>query len=912
MFRKLLIAAALTTAIAFSQTLPAGVTKGPSLGGVTEYDYPNGFRVLLLEDSSSPKLTVRITYLVGSRHEGYGESGMAHLLEHMVYIKSKSGRDPKQELADHGAEFNGNTSYDRTSYFATVTANDDNLKWAIGLEAERMINMRIEKELLDKEMTVVRNEFERGENSPVNVLDQRVVATAYLWHNYGKAIIGSKADIEKVPVNRLEEFYKKYYQPDNAVLTVTGKFDPTKALAYAAETFGRIPKPTRVLDPTYTVEPAQDGERSVELRRVGGNPELILTWHAPAFAHPDSAPMEVLSGILSTNARGGGTGRLYKALVEQKKAVNVGMDYNEMHDPGWVQVFASLSKDQSLADVKKTITDTIAGLATEAPTQDEVDRVKNRITQAMERNMANMEEVGAEMTESLASGDWRLYFLNYEELKRVKPEDVVRVAKAYFKTSNLTTGTYIPDELPDRATIPDAPPIDSQLTGFKTSLTVSQGEVFDPSPANVEKHLTRSKLSGGLKLALLPKSTTGDLVTLTMSLNFGDEQSLKGKRMAAAMAGSLLMRGTKHKTRQQLQDEMVKLNAQISVGGSLSGANASIQTTAANLPAALRLAAEMLREPAFPETEFDQIKKQRLTGLEAAKSDPQNLVTLAFQRAINPWPKDDVRYVSTIEEEIEETNRVTVEDAKKFYEQFYGASYGELVAVGSFDPAVLQKTAEELFGNWKTPAAWKRITTNYSPIKAQNQKIETPDKQNAFFEAGERVRMKDTDPDFPAMVLADQMFGGSSMGNRMFNRVRNQEGLSYGINSNFSAPVEGDAGFFLLAAIANPGNVPKVEASFLDEWKKMIQTGFTAQELADRKKAYLEERRVARAQDGQLARVIAIREEYGRTLQWDVDMDAKLEAVTLEQVNAVVKRHLDTDNITIFKGGDFKAAQVYQ
>src|SRR6516165_7327669 len=266
----------LFTATLSAQTLPQGVRKGASLAGITEYTYPNGLRVLLLPDSGSSTITVNIVYLVGSRHEGYGESGMAHLLEHMNFIKSTHDRNIKKELEDHGARWNGTTDYDRTNYFETVNASDENLRWALGLEAERMVNMRMEKPLLDTEMTVVRNEFERGENSVQNVLTERVYSTAYLWHNYGKSTIGSRVDIEKVPIDRLAAFYKKYYQPDNAVLVIAGQFDQSKTLAYVAQTVGAIPRPTRKLDETYTIEPVQDGERTVELRRVGDNQVIMM------------------------------------------------------------------------------------------------------------------------------------------------------------------------------------------------------------------------------------------------------------------------------------------------------------------------------------------------------------------------------------------------------------------------------------------------------------------------------------------------------------------------------------------------------------------------------------------------------------------------------------------------------------
>src|ERR1017187_6501717 len=234
------------SAAALAQTLPQGVQKITSIEGVTEYSFPNGLHVLLFQDNSKPKTTVNVVYLVGSRNEGYGETGMAHLLEHMVFKSSKSGREVFKELTDRtGGNFNGTTNYDQTMYFETFNASDENLRWALGLETDRMVNMTMEKKDLDTEMTVVRNEMENGENSPLNVLQQRVLAAAYNFHNYGKTVIGARTDVERVPIENLAVFYRKYYQPDNAVLVIAGQFDESKALAEVAQTVGAIPKPQR-------------------------------------------------------------------------------------------------------------------------------------------------------------------------------------------------------------------------------------------------------------------------------------------------------------------------------------------------------------------------------------------------------------------------------------------------------------------------------------------------------------------------------------------------------------------------------------------------------------------------------------------------------------------------------------------
>jgi zinc protease len=898
---------------AFAQTLPPGVQKKASIGGITEYDFPNGLRVLLFPDSSSPKVTVNMTYLVGSRHEGYGETGMAHLLEHMNFILTTNGRNIKKELTDHGAQWNGTTDYDRTNYFETVTATDENLKWALGLEADRMVNMRMEKPLLDTEMTVVRNEFERGENNPQSILQERVVATAYLWHNYGKSVIGSRADIEKVPIERLAAFYRKFYQPDNAVLVIAGQFDESKALGFVTETCGKIPRPTRKLDETYTVEPVQDGERFVELRRVGNSQAVMVAWHAPALAHPDSAALEVLSGIMAGGGgRGGaGTGRLYKALVDNRKAVSVRMGYEELHDPGFVLVAANLSKDQSLEDARKTILDTIAGVVSEPPTADEVKKEKSRILQGMEQRLRNSQQAALGLSETIASGDWRLFFLNYDQIKAVTPDDVVRVAKLYFKSSNRTVGEFIATPDPDRTEVPIAPDIENALRDYKSTLTISQGESFDPSPENIEKRLLRSQLKSGLRVVMLPKTTRGATVSATIDLQFGDEKSLAGRRATADLTAALLMRGTKNLTRQQIQDEMVKLDARIAINGGPGRASATIQTTSANLIPTLRLTAELLREPVFPEAELDQVKKQRIAAMESSKTEPGMLAPLALERSLRSYPKNDVRYIATLDEQIEDLAKVTVDQVRRFHSQFYSASHGQFVIAGQFDAAATRKIIEDVFGNWTSSAPYQRVLNNYQKVAPVNLKIETPDKQNATFDAAIALAMRDSDPDYPAMVLANYMFGGSITG-RAPNRIRNLEGLSYGVNSRFSAPAEGDLAVFGGTAISNPKNAPRVEASFTDELAKTVANGFTPDEVAAAKKAIHDQQIVARSQDATLMRLLATREEFGRTMKWDQDLETKIETLTADQVNSAFRRHINPASLSIVKAGDFTTAGVYK
>jgi len=896
-------------AAGLSQTLPAGVQKVTSVEGVTEYAFPNGLHVLLFPDNSKPKITVNVVYKVGSRNEAYGETGMAHLLEHMTFKSAADGREIFKELTDRAAgNFNGQTSFDQTMYFETVNASDENLKWALGLEQDRMVNMTITQKDLSTEMTVVRNEMESGENNPTNILVERVMAAAYNFHNYGKTVIGARTDVERVPASSLKVFYTKYYQPDDADLIIAGQFDESKALAMVAETIGSIPKPERVLAQPYTVEPTQEGERSVILRRVGNLQAVMAAYHVPSGLHPDMAAVNVMAQVLGAPQ----TGRLYKALVDSQKAVAATMSARDQHDPGVAMAIVRLKPDQSIDEAQQILLKTVEGLGTDPPTQEEVDRAKARILKNIELALTNSESIAIMLGRYVGDGDWRALFLDRDEVSNVTVADVTRVAKAYLKSSNRTLGEFIPTIAPDRAEIPATPDDAARFKDYKGGAAIQQGEVFDPTPKNVEARVIRATLPNGLKLVMLPKKTRGGTVVAAINVRFGDEKSLFDKSTAGAMTGALLMRGTKNKSRQQIQDETDKLKAQISVSGDVNSASANIRTLEANLADSLRFARELLREPSFPESEFEQIRQQRIAAAESGKTEPNTLAFIDLSRHFSArYPRGDTRYEPTIDEQIEDLKKVTLDDVRQFYSKFYGAGEGEIVISGQFDAVQMKKLVTELFGDWKSASSYKRIDNPYDKIAQFNDKIETPDKQNALFLVGMPMKMTDDDADYAALTIAGEVFGGTT-NSWLFERIRVKDGLSYGANAYFSIPTKDDGAQLSGSAIAAPQNMPKVEADFNDELARALKDGFKADEVEKAKKTWLDEQAQARTEDSSIAYTLMERERWGRTLMWDAKLEAAVAALTAEQVSAAFKRHVDPAAVSIVKGGDFKKAGAYQ
>ncbi len=900
-----LVVGASTNLVAQNQptALPKGISKVTSVEGITEYKLENGLRVLLFPDQSKQTITVNITYLVGSRHEGYGETGMAHLLEHLVFKGTPKHKNIPQELTEHGTAPNGTTSADRTNYYESFTATDENLRWALDLEADRMVNSFIAKKDLDSEMTVVRNEFEMGENQPIAILYQRVMSTAYLWHNYGKSTIGSRSDLENVPIDNLQAFYRKYYQPDNAVLLVAGKFDEAKTLAYVHEYFSPIPKPSRVLPKTYTQEPTQDGERLVTLRRVGDVQGVIAVYHSPAGPHPDSAALSILTHVLSDSP----SGRLYKAMVEPKKASFVGAFSPQQHDPGAATFIAVVRQESALEDARETMVKTIESITANPPTKEEVERARTALLKNIELTLNSAKNVGLFMSEYIAQGDWRLFFLQRDRLRKVTVEDVQRVAAAYLKPSNRTVGLFMPTAKPERAEIPATPDVAALVKDYKGETAIAAGEAFDPSPANIEARTTRAKAEG-LQMALLTKKTRGNTVVANLTFRFGDEKSLQNRGAAASFAGQMLMRGTTKRTRQQIKDEFDKLKAQVAIFGGATSAGASIETTRENLPAVLKLVAEILREPAFPAAEFEQLKQESLAGIEFQRSDPQAAAFIAFGRHMNPYPKSDPRYTSTLDEYIAETKAVTLDEVKKFYGDFYGASNAQISLVGDFDAKEIEKLTGELFGSWKSPKPYVRLTNAYKEIAAKNEAIPTPDKANAVFIAGQRLNLRDDDADYPALVLGNFMLGGGFLNSRLAVRLRQKDGLSYGVDSSLNAGALDKNGQFTTFAIYAPQNVTKLETGFKEELAKVLKDGFTAEEVEAAKSGYLQSRKLARAEDSGISSKLASYLFLNRDFLWDEKLDKQIAALTPEQINAAMRRHLDLSKMTIIKAGDFAKA----
>ena len=873
--------------------------------GITEYRLPNGLQVLLAPDASKPTTTVNLTYRVGSRHESYGETGMAHLLEHLLFKGTPRFPTVWAEFTKRGLAANGSTWLDRTNYFASFAANDANLAWYLDWLSDSMTASFIARKDLDSEMTVVRNEMEMGENSPGRVLFEKTLAAMYQWHNYGNSTIGARADVENVDIARLQAFYRRYYQPDNASLIVSGKFDPARVLALIEQQFGKLKKPARVLPTLYTLEPVQDGERAVTLRRIGGTPQLMATYHAVPGAHPDHAAVEVLSLVMGDTP----SGRLHKRLTEAKLAAGTWAWTTGLHDPGFIAFGAEIAPGQNPDTAREALLTTLESVAAEPITAAELARAQTKWINAWEQQYADPQRVGVALSETVAQGDWRLLFLLRDRVRDLKLADLQRVAAERMVAANRTLGSYLPTDKPVRAPAPAAVDVAQQMKSFVPLAAQKVAEAFEATPANIDARTQRGRLgaaASGVQVALLPKATRGEAVSATLTLRIGDLTSLQGQAEVLAMLEAMLDKGTPSLSRQQVQDRLDALRTELQFRFTDVGAlTAVMQTRREHLPAAIELVAALLRQPAFDAAVLDEVKRQALTAIEAQRKEPDALLDEALDRHGDPYPRGDIRHARSFDERVKDLNAVTPEALRTLHGRLLGAGQAEFAAVGDFDAGAVRAALERAFGGWRSATAYARVPTPLVAMPATRLVFNTPDKQNATLQVRMLLALSDNDGDYPALMMANYLLG-SGGNSRLWKRIREAEGLSYDVYAFIRWSSREAHSMWQAGAIFAPANRDKVEAAFKEEVARARQGGFSAKELDEGKRGLLGFRSLSRAQDRNLSRALAANIDLGRTMAKSAEVDAQLQALTLDQVNAALRKYIEPSKFVVGVAGDFK------
>jgi zinc protease len=466
---------------------------------------------------------------------------------------------------------------------------------------------------------------------------------------------------------------------------------------------------------------------------------------------------------------------------------------------------------------------------------------------------------------------------------------------------------FVPDAAPVRATIPAADEPSVMLAGYTGRAMLKQAEAFDPSPANIDARTRSETLPGGAKYSFLAKSTRGGAVTANIVLRLGDRNSLAGRSTVTELTAAMLRRGTANRSLQQINDELDKLKSTVSIGGGGQTVNVSVVSTRDNLAPTLDIVTDLLRNPVFPEAEFVKLRDEALAGLDQQRSEPQAIAARESARITSPWPADDFRRVRSFEEEAVAIRGTSVADLRRFHADFYGASDATAAVVGDFDETTTRAALGAMLAGWSAKQVYERAPGNSFDIPGSSRQVITPDKTNAVMIARLNLPLRDDDPDFAALTLANYMLGGGFLNSRLATRIRQKEGISYGVSSFLQASSLDKDGAFGTFAIYNPQNSARLIAAYREELAKMLDEGFTEAELKDARSGWLQGRSVSRSQDRELVSRLQSYRFLDRTLAWDEALEARVATLTVADVNAAVKRWIRPQDLTIVEAGDFRA-----
>lgn len=882
-----------------------------SVEGITEYKLDNGLKVLLFPDNSSQTITVNITYKVGSRHEGYGEKGMAHLLEHMVFKGTPNHPDIPKELTAHGARPNGTTWYDRTNYFETFNATPENLDWALDLEADRMVNSYIAKKDLESEFSVVRNEFESGENSPMRVLMQKVISSAFLWHNYGQSTIGNRSDIERVPIENLKAFYKKYYRPDNAVLMVTGKFEKADMLKLINKKFADIKNPNTPLRDIPTIEPAQDGEKQVALSRVGDLQIVSALYHTPAGSHEDYAAISVLENVLTNQP----SGRLYKALIDEKKASNAWSFLPFTKEPSFIYFNVDVPSDKSLEEAGNTLTSLLDDLKNNPITEEELKRAKSNLLKRYDEINRNSSRLGTYMSEFIGAGDWRLSFIHRDRIDAMTIDKVNAAAQRYFIKTNRTVGLFKPTKKPVRVEIEHTENLQELVSAYKGKAGYGAGEAFDVSYDNIQNRLNSGTINNSpIEYGFIEKNNRGETVELSFTFRNGNVDDFMNTGRVGNYTARMLNKGTTNNSRQEIQDKLSEIKSSVNFWSTNGKVTAKVKSTKKNLMKALTLMNDMIKNPKFNTEELEKLKTKDLAGIEKNKTDPQFLAVKKLRNLNQNYKKGHPLYVRSIEEDIEAIDHVTIEAIQDYYNMFYGISNSaSLIAIGNLDEQVVKDYFDAEFAGFKSKKPYSPIANKFKVNVAANEKIKTPDKKNAVSIGVLSFEASQDEKDFAALQIAGSIFGGGFLNSRIAGRLRQKDGVSYGAGGRVSVDANSDdkRSSVMVYAIYAPENDTKVQKGFREEIARFIEDGITEDELKVAVTSWVQGQNVSRAKDNELITLINNNLYYDRDMSFHKSIEDMATSLTVADVNKAIKKYFKTfDKWTVVNAGDFEEYEI--
>jgi len=892
-----------------AQTLPPNVEKVETYRGVTQYRLKsNDMTLVLVPNRTSPVITFEVVYHVGSRNEAPGNTGSAHLLEHMIFNKStenygraKGHKTFQEVLYEAGADFgstNMTTWNDRMTGYSTLPA--DKLELAMKVEADRLGRGLILDSERQSEMSVVRNEYEIGENNPSNALGKAVVAAAITAHPYHWDTIGYRSDIEGVSTDKLREHYKNFFYPNNAEAVLVGDFDPATALAIFDREFGAFKKSASPIPQVITVEPPQEGERRVSVSRPGTLGIVLIGYMRPGGLHPDYIPLDVLSEVLAD----GVNARLYRSLVDKGLASNVSADNYTLRDPYPLLIEATVAQGKTHDDVEKAIKASLAELVQNGISDEELKRAQQQLEVAVIRQRDGTYPYASSMGESIASTNWK-WFLDYiDNVKAVTKDDVRRVAATYLVPEHATVGWFLPAANAARKPAVAATPAPGQPPAARAAEPAASTPVAAPTKSSFAARTTRRVLANGIIVDVIENHSVPTVAIRGVILG-GDSAAPAGKPALPQLTAKMLQRGTVSRSKEQIGALLEGAGATRGYFTNAYQVSINANGMARDLPMLLDIVGDELKNPALAADELAKAKAEMKTDVLRASDNTAaraiERLTQAVYPAGHPYrqPGREVMLASI--------EAATADDIRAWQKGRIAGANTIIAIVGDVTAAqaiaLVEKNLGGLAKGSRVAYDQPRVMSTGAPVR---EPITMRGKANMNIIMGEASGLRRTDPDYEAALVANAALGQNAMTSRIGQRVRDREGLSYSLASQWAFTDALDGLWYVNVNVA-PQNMPKALASTRDEIEKFAREGITDDEIEVQKNFFAGNFQVGLGTNAGIASALVTAEKFGYGPRYLDEYPARIRAVTKEQANTAFRKHFAPERLNVIVAGDLDA-----
>ena len=856
----------------------------------------NGLTVLTKEVHNAPVVTVQVWYKFGSGQEASGVNGIAHQLEHIMF-KGTSNRPIQfgRLFSALGSDSNAFTSYDQTAYYNT--AERDKLTALLTLEADRMKNSLIDPQQLASEKRVVISELQGYENSPEYRLNRAVMMSVFPDHPYRLPIGGTKADVEKFTVEQVREYYQKFYSPDNAVLVIAGDFDTAPTLKNVEAVFGKIPK--RQYSPHKLITPSSPKSApAIKLQEPGGNPLLQIIYPLPQINQPDIPALEVMDYILTA----GKNSYLYQELVESGLANDVSGNVASLRAGGWYEMLVTAAGSQDLTQLDAAVMKALGKLPKIGVTEEQIERAKTQLTASVILNNRDITNQAMQLgNDQITTDNYRYTESNLVNIRKVQVADVINVFNKYLQPEARKVGFFEPTKQVE--TTQSSSHSTQTEDNFAVDVAVVPAEVkkylppLDILPKAKEGQIPQQlQLANGLRVLLLPDKTT-PTVTLSGYIKAGTEFESDNQGGLASLVAENLMNGTKTKDMRTIAQGLDAKGANLDFEASREGVRIKGSSLAVDLPVLLGTLTDVIRNSTFPEKEFALSRQRALTSLDSDLDDPAKVANRIFVQSI--YPKKHPLHTFPTAESIGQIQR---QDVMAFKAQHYRPDTTVLAIVGDFDVNKVRSLMQEKLGDWQVKG--KAPTVKYPnvgmPKNVVNVNPVVPGKPQAITYMG-YTGINRQDKRFYAAMILNQIVGGDTLSSRLGAEVRDRQGLTYGIYSNFITGK--NVGTFLIEMQTSPEDARKAISSTRNLLKQVHQQGVTPIEVETAKRNLISNYNISLANPEQLSQKMVMNEVYGLNQEELRSFISKIEQVNLNQVNQAARELLHPDKIVVVTAG---------